>query len=384
MMFKFLPLFASNLSRKPVRTTLTLASIVVAFTLFGLLRTLQSALELGADLAGADRLVTMHKMTLIQLFPRSYLSRIDSVDGVKAVASFNWFGATYQDDRNQIGAMSTDPERFFDVYPDYEMPEEQKADWAADRGSMIVGQTLAERYGWQVGDTVPLGSIYYQRVDGSNSWDFRIAGIFDASNGDNASIYFHWEYLNETIGSPDLIGYVGLRVEDPEQIEAVADRIDAQFANSSAETKTDTERAFIQGFANQMGDIGGIVAAVVTAAFFTILLVSGNTMAQSVRERTNEFAVLKALGYSNAGVSIMVLAEAFVITTLGGIIGLALAALSAQQMSAALAQFFPVIGMPPSTYVIGAILIGVLSLLAALIPSLRAGRLEITEALRET
>ena len=382
-MFKFFPLFVSNLSRKPVRTTLTLASIAVAFTLFGLLRTLQSALDFGADLAGVDRLVTMHKMTLIQLFPRSYLTQIDSVEGVAAAASFNWFGATYQDDRNQIGAMSTDPDRFFDVYPEYEMSEEQKADWAADRGSMIVGRSLAERYGWEVGDTVPLQSIFYQRTDGTNSWDFRVAGIFDAGNGDNASIYFHWEYLNETIGSPDLIGYVGLRVEDPAQLDAVADRVDARFANSSAETKTDTERAFIQGFANQMGDIGAIVAAVVTAAFFTILLVSGNTMAQSVRERTNEFAVLKTLGYSSTGVSFMVLAEAFVITALGGIIGLGLAAVFAQVLSAALAQFFPIIGLPPSTYVIGAGLVIVLSVLAALIPSMQAGRLEITEALRE-
>lgn len=381
-MLKLLPLFSSNLRRKPVRTGLTFASILVAFMLFGLLKTLQSALELGADLAGVDRLVTMHRMTLIQLFPRSYLNRIDTVDGVAAAASFNWFGATYQDERNQIGAMSTDPDRFFDVYPEYSMPEEQKADWARDRGSMIIGRDLAERYGWKVGDTVPLRSVYYARTDGSNSWDFRIAGIFEADNGDNASVYFHWDYLNESIGTPNLIGYVGLRVEDPGELQAVGDRIDALFANSPAETKTDTERAFIQGFANQMGDIGAIVTAVVSAVFFTILLVAGNTMAQSVRERTNEFAVLKTLGYSGRTVASLVLGEAFVITAAGAAIGLALATAFAGMMSGALQQFFPVIGMPPMTYLYGSILVIVLSVLAAIVPSVQAGRLRIIDALR--
>ncbi len=382
-MLRHLPLFTANLRRKPVRTGLTLASIVVAFMLFGLLKTLESALELGADLAGADRLVTMHRMTLIQLFPRSYLNRIDAIEGVASAASFNWLGAAYQDDRNQVGAMSTDPARFVEVYPEYELAEEQMADWIADRGSIIVGRDLADRYGWQIGDTIPLRSVYYTRTDGTNSWDFRIAGIYDATNGDNASAYFHWEYLNESIGAPDLIGFVVLRVDDPANLDAVADRIDARFANSPAETKTDTERAFIQGFANQMGDISAIVTAVVSAVFFTILLVAGNTMAQSVRERTNEFAVLKTLGYSGTGVALMVLAEAFVITAAGGAVGLLLATGFAGQMSAALQQYFPVIGLPPSAYVTGGMLVVVLSLLASLLPSLQAGRLKITDALRK-
>jgi putative ABC transport system permease protein len=381
-MLKFLPLFFSNLGRKPVRTGLALASIVVAFLLFGLLKTLQGALEFSVDLAGVDRLVTMHRMSLIQLFPRSYLNRIDAVDGVVAAVSFNWHGGIYQDD--QIATQSTDPERFFEVYPEYKLPEEQKADWIADRGSMIVGPAVAERYGWQLGDTVPINSEFYTRTDGSNTWDFRIAGIFDADNGDNSSVYFHWDYLNQSIGEPNLIGFVILRVADPEQLRAVAGRIDAQFANSPAETKSDTERAFIQGFANQMGDIGAIVTAVVSAAFFTILLVSGNTMAQSVRERTSEFAVLKTLGFRGAGIAAMVLAEAFAITAVGGAIGMLLAVASARSMSAALQQYFPVIGVPPGAFVTGAILVVVLALLSALLPSLEAGRLKITAALRKT
>jgi putative ABC transport system permease protein len=382
-MLKFVPLFLSNLRRKPLRTGLTLACIVVAFLLFGLLKTLQGALELGADLAGVDRLVTMHRMTLIQLFPRSYLNRIDAVDGVTSAVSFNWLGGTFQDERNQVAAQATDPDRFFQVYPEYKLPDEQKADWIADRGSMIVGKAVAARYSWKLGDIVPIRSSFYRRADGSNSWDFRIAGIYDAGNGDNSSLYFHWNYLNQSIGEPNQIGYVVLRVRDPARLRDVASQIDAQFANSPAETKTDTERAFIQGFANQMGDIGAIVTAVVSAVFFTILLVAGNTMAQSVRERTNELAVLKTLGFPSAVVAGMVLAEALVITALGGAIGLGLATLFAQAMSASLQQFFPVIGVPPDTYVVGVILVIVLALLAALLPSIEAGRLKITEALRK-
>ena len=380
-MLKYLPLFASNLKRKPVRTGLTLASIVVAFMLFGLLKTLQGALALGADLAGVDRLVTMHRMSLIQLFPRSYLNRIDAVEGVKSAVSFNWVGGIYDDE--QVAFQSTDPERFFEVYPEYVLPEEQRRDWAADRGSMIVGKAIAERYGWQLGDTVPIRSAFYQRTDGSSSWDLRIAGIFDATNGDNSSVYFHWEFLNQSIGEPNLIGFVILRVEDPAELREVASRIDGQFANSPAETKSDTERAFIQGFANQMGDIGAIVTAVVSAVFFTILLVAGNTMAQSVRERTSEFAVLKTLGFRSGGIVTMVLAESLVITALGGAIGIGLAMLFAGAMSAALQQYFPVIGLPPDAIVTGAVLVVVLAVLAALLPSLEAGRLKITEALRK-
>jgi len=382
-MLKFLPLFGSNLRRKPVRIGLTLASIVVAFMLFGLLKTVQSALELGADLAGVDRLVTMHRMSLIQQFPRSYLNRIDAIEGVEAATSFNWFGGVYQDDRNQIAVQSTDPDRFFDVYPEYLMPAEQRADWVADQSSMIVGKTLAERFGWQVGDTVPMRSYIYQKTDGSNTWDLRIAGVFDASNGDNSGAYFHYDYLNQSVGEYDQIGYVGLRVNDATQLREIGARIDSQFANSPAETKTDTESAFIQGFANQMGDIGAIITSIVTAVFFTILLVSGNTMAQSVSERTNEFAVLKTLGFSSVGVALMVIAEAFVITAAGAAIGLGVAALFATSLSKQLQQFFPVLGMPGTTYLTGAILVLILSLASAALPSAQAGRLKITEALRK-
>ena len=385
-MLKYVPLFFANLRRKPVRTSLTVASIVVAFLLFGLLKTMEGALALAADLAGIDRLATMHKMSLIQTFPLSYLNRIRAVDGVVEATPFVWFGGIYQDERNQIAAQATEAETFFTVYPEYRLSPEQRADWISDRASMVVGRVIAEEYGWNVGDTVPLRSSFYRKTDGGAVWDMRIAGIYETTNGDNSSLYFHYDYLNESLpdtGGRDTIGFVVMKIANPDDSAQVSAKVDSLFANSPAETKTATERAFIQGFANQIGDIATIVTAVASAVFFTMLLVTGNTMAQSVRERISEIAVLKTLGYSKRVVAGLVLTESFAITAIGGAIGLGLAALSAEAMSAQLAQFFPVLGIPSSTYAIGAALIVVLSLLAALLPSIEAWRLKITDALRK-
>jgi putative ABC transport system permease protein len=386
-MLKFLPLFFANLGRKPVRTTLTIASIVVAFLLFGLLKTMEGALSLAADLAGVDRLATMHKVSMIQTFPISYVNRIRGVDGIVEVAPFTWLGGIYQDERNQIAAQGTDPETFLKVYSEYKLPPEQLADWFSDRGSAIVGKTLAGRFGWKVGDTVPIRSAFFRKADGGDTWDMRLAGIYETTNGDNSSLFFHIDYVNESLaensGGRDAIMFIVTKIANPAESDKVSAAVDALFANSPAETKTATERAFIQGYANMIGDIGTIVTAVASAVFFTMLLVTGNTMAQSVRERTNEMAVLKTLGYSKRVVAGLVLAESFVITALGGAIGLALAALAAESMGAALAQFFPVIGIPSSTYVVGAALVVVLSVLAALLPSAEAWRLRITDALRK-
>jgi putative ABC transport system permease protein len=385
-MLKYLPLFVANVRRKPVRTTLTIASIVVAFLLFGLLKTMEGALSLAADLAGVDRLATMHKVSMIQTFPISYVNRIRAVDGVLEVTPFTWLGGTYQNERNQLAAQGTDPETFMKVYPEYALPAEQRADWLADRASMIVGQATANRFGWKVGDTVPIRSAFYRKADGGDTWDMRIAGIYTATNGDSASLYFHIDYVNESLspgGGRDVIMFIVMKIANPDEAAKVSAAVDALFANSPAETKTATERAFIQGYANMIGDIGTIVTAVASAVFFTMLLVTGNTMAQAVRERINEMAVMKTLGYSKRLVAGLVLAESFVITALGGVLGLGLAALAADSMAATLAQYFPVIGVPSDTYVVGAALVVILSVLAAALPSAEAWRLRITDALRK-
>ena len=386
-MLKFLPLFFASLRRKPIRTSLTIASIIVAFLLFGLLKTMQNALELGADLAGVDRLATMHKMSLIQNFPLAYLNRVRGVDGVVAAVGFVWMGGIYQDERNQISAQATEPEAFLEVYSEYKLPPEQRADWLSDRASMVVGKAVAEKFGWKIGDVVPVRSSFYRKADGGgDTWDMRVAGIYEATNGDSSSVFFHYDYLNESLGrngGRDSLVWIIMKIRNPDEAQQVSAAVDALFANSPAETKTSTERAFVQGFANQMGDIGKIVTAVASAVFFTMLLVTANTMAQSVRERTNEIAVLKTLGYTKQTIAGLVLTESFVITALGGVIGLGVAAMFTDSIGELLAQFFPVLGIPTSAYITGAVLIVGLSLLAGLLPSLEASRLKITDALRK-
>jgi len=260
-MLKYLPLLWANLGRKRIRTALTLASVVIAFLLYGLLQTMNAALTGGAELAGVDRLMTIHKISLIQPLPSSYLNRIRSVEGVKLATSQDWFGGIYQDDRNQVASFAVEPELFFEMYPEYSLPEDRKAAWIADRQGIIVGQSVAQRFGWKVGDRISLRSNIYSNKDGTTAWDFNICGIYAATNGDSNSVYFHYKYFNEarTFGE-DNIGYAVVRIDDPDRAAEIAAKIDALFANSSAETKTSTEKAFIQGFANQLGNIGALIA----------------------------------------------------------------------------------------------------------------------------
>ena len=385
-MFKYLPLLWANLGRKKLRTGLTLASIIVAFLLFGLMQTLRVALTGSPELAGADRLMTMHKMAIIQPLPESYLNRIRAVEGVKVATSMDWFGGVFRDDRNQISTFAVEVETFFSVYPEYVLPPGQKEAWFKDRTGTIVGKMVAERNGWKVGDTIPMRSNIWVQKDGGNVWPMKVIGIYDAGNGDNQSVYFHREYLDESRGGgvgQGWIGWVVLRITDPAKADSIARTIDAQFANSSTETKTATEKAFIQSFANQMGNIGALLTGIAGAVFFTMLLVTANTMGQSIRERLNEIGVMKTLGYSNATVTGLVLGEAVLVTALGGAVGLLLAWLFSTLLGSAVAQFFPVLGMPASTWAIGVVLIVVLGGIAAALPSAQAAQLKIVDALRK-
>ncbi|HLS80947.1 MAG TPA: ABC transporter permease [Steroidobacter sp.] len=384
MITRYLPLLWANLMRKRLRTSLTLASIVIAFLLFGLLQALRLALTGTPELAGVDRLITIHKVSIIQSLPRSYLTRIRGVDGVKVATSLDWFGGIYQDDRNQIGSFPVEVETFFDVYPEYQLPPEQRAAWESDRTAAIVGQALMERFGWQVGDVIPLRSNIWRKQDGGNVWDLRIAGVYSAENGDNSGLYFHYDYFNESrTADRDRIGWVALRVEDPDRAAQIAARIDEMFANSSTETKTTTEKAFVQGFANQLGNIGALLTAIAAAVFFTMLLVTANTMGQSIRERISEIGVMKTLGFSAFNVTSLVLAEAMLVTLLGAAIGLTLASLAVNALAQAVQQYFPLLGLPNSTYALGAALAIGLGAAAAALPCAQAWRLKIVEALRK-
>jgi putative ABC transport system permease protein len=382
---KYLPLLWANLNRKRLRTSLTLASIVIAFLLFGMLRALQTALTGSADLAGVDRLITMHKVSFIQSLPLSYLNRIRGVEGVRAAGSSSWFGGIYQEDRNQLAVFATEPENFFELYTEYDLPADQREAWFADRASAIVGFGLAEKFGWKVGQIIPVRSNIFTKKDGGNVWEMKIAGIYKASNGDNNSIYFHYDYFNESRSfGRDQIGMVAVRLKDANQAGAISKKIDAMFANSSTETKTNTERAFMQSFANQMGNIGALVTAVASAVFFTMLLVTANTMGQSIRERINEIAVMKTLGFSSFAVTALVFGEALLVTAIGGLIGLGLAAMLSGMISKVMSNFFPVLGLGAGTYIGGVILVLVLGSLAAALPSAQAWRLKIVDALRRS
>jgi putative ABC transport system permease protein len=254
-----------------------------------------------------------------------------------------------------------------------------------ERTGAVIGKSLVEEFGWQVGDTVPMRSNIWTQKDGTNVWPMKLVGIFDATTGENRAIYFHYDYLNEARTQiRDHIGMVVIKVEDPARSEQIARSVDSLFANSAYETKTSTEKAFVQGFANQMGNIGKLLTSVAAAVFLTMLLVTANTMGQSIRERTNEIGVLKTLGFSGAGVTTMILGEAILVTALGGYIGLALAAGVGEVIGKVVAQFFPVLGMPAWTWVVGTVLILVLGGLAAALPCTQASRLRIVDALRKS
>ena len=373
----------ANLGRKRSRLTLTLASIIVAFVLFSLVKALQYALIGGVDLAGQDRLMSMHKVSFIQPLPRSYLERVRAMEGVRSAISLNWFGGYYKDERTQVFSYPVlGEEALRDVYPEITMPPQQLQSWMIERTGALVGKSLAESMGWKLGDVVPIRSAIYFKTDGTNTWDMKISGIFDNTSGDTNGLYFHFDYLNEAVTRKDFIGWIGLRLKDKNQATQVAAKIDALFANSAAETKTSTEKAFVQSFANQFGNISKIVTVIVVAVFFTLLLVTANSMGQSIRERTSEIGVMKTLGFSSAQVTVLVLAESLLITFIGGGIGMFIGWLSVKGLAAAMKQFLPLMMIPPSAFVLGAACMLILGVLSGAIPCWQAWTLKITDALR--
>ena len=384
MIGKYLPLLAASLRRKRLRTFFTLASIVVAFLLFGLAESMRNALQSGVDIAGADRLITMHRVSFTQLLPASYQGRISAIDGVVDVTPQTWFGAWYRDERSLIPAFPVEPEPFLRMYPEYVVPEEQRIAWVADRGGAMIGRGLAELTGWKVGDAVPLRSAIWRRSDGSDVWELTVRAIYDLpEGGDTRQILLHQDYFEEAKAqAKGMVGWYLVQIDRVERADAIARQIDQQFANSPAETKTSSERAMAQSFLNQIGNIGAILQAIVTAVFFTMLLVTANTIAQSVRERTSEIGVLKTLGFTNGGVLGLVLAEAVLITVLGGVVGLAGAAWLGVQFEPVFRQYLPGFSLPTDAVVRGVAFMLGLGLLAGAVPAVQAMRLGIVQALR--
>jgi putative ABC transport system permease protein len=381
---KFLAVVASNLKRKKLRTLLTLLSIAVAFFLFGLLCALKAALAGGVSMAGADRLITRHKVSIIQAIPISYRTRIAAIPGITGIVSQSWFGGIYQDPKNFFPSVAVEPGPMLEMFPEYVLPAEQKEAWLKTRTGAIVGRATATRFGWKVGDRIPLNSPIWQREGGNHAWEFELVGIYEgAKKGtDTSQLFFHYDYFDEgrAFGKGS-ISWFTIRVADPAQADQLAARIDQEFANSPAETKTEPEGAFAQGFAQQVGDIGLIVTGILSAVFFTILLVSGNTIAQGVRERTEELGVLKAIGFSNELVLALVLAESCLIALIGGALGLGAAWFLTLGGSPA-PGLLPVFYIPTPNLILGAALVIVLGLITGALPAFQAMRLGVADALR--
>jgi putative ABC transport system permease protein len=381
---KLLPLLWSNLRRRRIRTLFTILSIAVAFILFGYLLAIEAAFSMGVELAGNERLVLIHRVSLIQPLPISYQQRIRQVEGVVDVCHQTWFGGIYQDPKNFFMQIPVDPECHLRMFPEFKLSADQRAAWLADRQGAIAGRTTADRFGWKVGDRIPLQATIWRKKDNSSNWEFNLRGIYDADTPgtDTSQFFFHYTYFDESrLFGEGQVGWYYVRIADPSQAPRMAERIDALFANSPAETKTTTEKAFAQAFAKQVGDIGLIVRSILGAVFFTILLVAGNTMAQSVRERTGELAVLKTLGFTDHRLLALVLIESCLIALVGGLAGLTIAWMliaRGDPTGGALPGFF----LPRRGLVAGLAAVVGLGLVAGIFPAVRAMRLQIVDALR--
>ena len=384
-MFRWLPIVWANLKRRKLRLVFTFISILMAFLMFGMLDALRTSLAGVVNVVGADRLLVQSKVNMIVPLPRGYYEKIRATKGVKAAASFNWFGGMYKDAKRPMQMQATDPAQFLVVYPELKLKPEEIAAWERNRQGMIIGRILADANGWKVGDRVPVRSQIWRKADGSDTWQFDIVGIYDADGGgvNKASAFFQYDYFNESLQfGKDQAGMIAVRVDDSKQADAIGARIDAQFENSPYETKTATERQFVKRLLEQVGDIGSILVSVTAAVFFTMLLVTANTMAQSVRERTNEIGVLKTLGFGGRIILMLVLSEALFLTLTGGLVGLTLAWLLAGGVGVAIKDYFPAFHISAATFMLGIALMLVFGIVTGAWPALTAMRLKIVDALR--
>jgi putative ABC transport system permease protein len=383
---KYLHLIWASLFRRRTRTVLTLFSIIVAFLLFGLLNALIIAFNRGVELAGADRLVTQGKYSLTEVLPISYYEQIKQIDGVTLVTHAQWFGGIYQDPKNFFPQFAVEPASYLDMYPEFAISPEQREAFINTRTGAIAGLSLAKRFGWKIGDKIPIQATIWPLADGSNTWEFDLVGFLEGKDetakSQEGALIFHYDYFDEARQfARGTTGIYIVRAADPDRAASVAAAIDRRFANSQNETKTGSEKAFNQNFIKQIGDIGFIVQAILGAVFFTILLVTGNTMAQSVRERVPEIAILKTLGFSDGKALGLVFAEAMLLALLGGLLGLLLVQLIVPGMAKAMEAFLPGLGVDGGRWLIGAILAIALGAITGLLPALKAQRLRIVDAL---
>jgi len=380
-----LVLVFKNLFRKKLRAILMVVSILVAFAIFGMLASFEWAFNAGQDSAQADRLVVVNKINMSQQLPVSYFNRVAGIDGVKEVTHLNWFGGYYQDPKNFLTVFAVEPGSYLKLYgSDYIYQPHAQLAFLRERTGALVGERMMTKWGWKVGDTIPISSNIYFTTDRSQTWDVKIVGTFSGrtAHNDTNFMVIRYDYFDENRAvMKDLIGWLVLRTTSPALNDKVAKTIDATFANSPYETSTDTEKAFTKAFAAQLGNIALIVGLVVGAAFLTILMIVGNTMAMSIRERTREIGVLKTLGFSGQRILRMVLGESILLALIGGIPGLGLAVAAIFAVRDDLAQFVPTLTVPPAVLAAALALMLALGILTGLFPALNAMRLKIATAL---
>lgn len=382
---KYLHLILAALFRRKTRTLLTLVSIIAAFLLFGMLDAVRTSFnQAGKSANGAERLQTGSKLSFIQTLPSSLELPISKVDGVKAVAYANWFGGAYQDPHNQIFSFAVSA-NYIDLFPEIEVAPDQRKAFDTTRTGVLVGEDLAAKYHWKVGDRLPLQSTIFPTHDGTKNWTFNIVGILHPKDKNAGGMFkqlilLHWKYFNEsTPYNRGSVGWYVTRVTDVNQADRVAKAIDAISANSDHETRTQTEQAAAANWIKQLADIGLIVSSIMGAVFFTLMLLSGNTMMMAVRERTSELAVMKTIGFSNGSLLGMVLAESVLLLLIGGVIGLGLATLLIPAVAANSGLGLPPVGA--ANWALGIALMAAIGLVVGVIPAMRAMRLNIVDAL---
>ena len=377
---RFLPLLFANLARRKIRTALTIGSFAVAIFLCCLLLTIRASFQQGVEAAGVDRLLVISRSSFMQPLPVAYQERLLKVHGVKEATFASWLGGIYQDPKNFFGQFAIDHRTYLQLFTEFRVPEAEWQAFLADKAGAIAGEDLAKRFHWQIGDRIPLKDSLYGPY-----WEFNLVGLYQGTrpHDDLTQFWFRWDYLDEK-GPEYLKGKVGwytVRVQPGADLAAVATEVDARFANSQWETRTQSEQAWMASWVEQMGNIELLMAAIGGVVFFTLLLVTGNTMAMSVRERTAELAVLKTVGFRDRGVLVLVLAEAVLIAAVGGGLGILLAKLFTLHGDPT-GGFLPLFRLPPAAMAAGGAIAILVGLLAGFLPALTAMRLHVVQALR--
>lgn len=380
-------LIVTNVFQKRTRAVFTIGSVVVAFLLFGLLLPLERVFTSRVEFADADRLIVTNKTSLMRPLPRSYGERLNEIDGVDLVGHYTFFGAFYRDPSQPVAAIVAEVDKFSRMVDEVVFTDEAaRARWVANPVGIAVGRQLADQYEWKVGDLVPVYSTIYQRKDGSPVWMFKVETIFDArsKDGNTNSMVINYDYFDETrVLGKGTVGWYAVRIRDAHEAGVIAERIDAEFANSPHQTSTTTEKAFAQSFLRQVGDFSTMINVALLLVFWTVILVTANTMAQSVRERFSDIAVLQTLGYSDARVFVIVLGESLLILLLGGVSGMLLAGLAIPQIASRTDQLLSALQLNWRDCVLGLLLMITIALLVAAVPAWRAARQNIVDALGE-